>query len=121
MPPSNAPETKNDDPAAGKLDVINGLRGAAIVAVVWHHLFGIYFKAGSELALGPEITRPLFFLSYGWIGVQLFFVLSGFVLYLPFARGRPGSRPVPTGRNSICAAPPACCRSITWYRCCAWY
>ena len=43
---------------------------------------------GSELSLDPEITQPLFFLSYGWIGVQLFFVLSGFVLYLPFARGR---------------------------------
>jgi peptidoglycan/LPS O-acetylase OafA/YrhL len=34
------------------------------------------------------VTGTLFFLSYGWIGVQLFFVLSGFVLYLPFARGR---------------------------------
>lgn len=88
MPPSTAPETTQDNPAAGKLDVINGLRGIAIVAVVWHHLFGLYFKSGSPIALAPNVTGSLFFLSYGWIGVQLFFVLSGFVLYLPFARGR---------------------------------
>src|SRR5579859_1718984 len=70
-----------------KLEVINGLRGAAIVAVIWHHLFGLYFKPGSAAALQPAPMGG-FFLSYGWIGVQLFFVLSGFVLYLPYAEGR---------------------------------
>ena len=31
----------------------------------------------------------LHFTSYGWLGVQVFFVLSGLVLYLPYARGKP--------------------------------
>jgi peptidoglycan/LPS O-acetylase OafA/YrhL len=70
-----------------KLEVINGLRGFAILAVIWHHLFGIYFKPGSAVAF-ENARSGGFFLSYGWIGVQLFFVLSGFVLYLPYAQGR---------------------------------
>jgi peptidoglycan/LPS O-acetylase OafA/YrhL len=74
-------------PARAKLDVINGLRGFALAGVIWHHLFGLYFKPGSAVALDPA-PEGGFFLSYGWIGVQLFFVLSGFVLYLPYAEGR---------------------------------
>lgn len=62
-----------------RVDVVDGLRGIAIVAVVFHHLF----------ARGLEdfgwIARWL--LGNGWLGVDLFFILSGFVLHLPFARG----------------------------------
>lgn len=71
-----------------KLDVINGLRGVAICAVVWQHLFALYFKPGSGFYRFGGSTVPYFYLSYGWIGVQLFFLLSGFVLYLPIAQGR---------------------------------
>lgn len=40
------------------------------------------------LAVLLVMTVHLYLVGCGWIGVQLFFVLSGFVLYLPFARGR---------------------------------
>lgn len=71
-----------------KLDVINGLRGFAICAVIWQHLFALYFKPDSTFYRFAGSDAPYFFFSYGWIGVQLFFLLSGFVLYLPIAQGR---------------------------------
>ncbi len=69
-----------------KLAVINGLRGIAILAVIFHHSFFDAFKYGwaeNKLPLPLDV-----FLSSGWLGVNLFFMLSGFVLYLPYAMGK---------------------------------
>ena len=109
------------DAKRAKLEVINGLRGVAILACdLRHHLFGLYFKPGSAAAL-PAASGPAVYLSYGWIGVQLFFVLSGFVLYLPYAEGRAKLEVrVPMSGNSIGAGRRGCCRSTTSWRCSAW-
>ncbi len=72
-----------------KLSVINGLRGWAIFVVMFGHLFGAYFDPTSPIAvLGPQSASPLRLLSFGGLGVPLFFIVSGFVLFLPYVRGK---------------------------------
>ena len=68
-----------------RLGVINGLRGVAILGVLYTHLFSYKTPPGSHaLRWGDFQIMPFAFLSNGWLGVNLFFMLSGFVLYLPY-------------------------------------
>jgi peptidoglycan/LPS O-acetylase OafA/YrhL len=63
---------------------IDGLRFIAIFSVILFHLnWFITSKTGRPE--GADLLTG--FLSNGHIGVQLFFVISGFVIALPFAKG----------------------------------
>lgn len=63
------------------IDVIDHLRGIAAVMVTWFHLTNGYG------ASWPASTG-----YYGWLGVEIFFVISGFVITLSLAAGdRPWS------------------------------
>ncbi len=68
-----------------KIAVVNGLRGLAILGVLFQHL-GLPPAMAALDAAGLSALDPL--VSNGWTGVNLFFILSGFVLFLPYAAGR---------------------------------
>jgi len=72
---------------------IDGFRFLAITAVIAHHLVAIYLESTNRFAIPPQGWQRLKTESFlirlvspGWFGVNLFFVISGFVLALPFAR-----------------------------------
>ena len=54
----------------GQIRELDGLRGVAIGFVMLHH----YWPAGGMLSFGENLA------TLGWIGVDLFFVISGFLI-----------------------------------------
>jgi peptidoglycan/LPS O-acetylase OafA/YrhL len=72
---------------------VDGLRFIAISTVVFHHILANVVQSCYRVQIPPEGWQGLkqthylaWVLSPTWFGVQLFFVISGFVLALPFAR-----------------------------------
>lgn len=69
-------------PNASRYIAIDGLRGLAALSVVIYHLSG---NLKTELnALLPEFVTISF--SYGFLGVPIFFVISGFVISLSIGK-----------------------------------
>ncbi len=78
----------------GTLPALDGLRGLAIALVLWYHLMD------PRVVLGATAPRPLYaLLGSGFSGVFLFFVLSGFLLFLPYARALLDGQRWPTARE----------------------
>lgn len=61
-----------------KIPVIDGLRGLAVLMVVYQHTLADRFTT----LFGTGVV-----VRYGLLGVTLFFILSGFVLYRPYLLG----------------------------------
>jgi peptidoglycan/LPS O-acetylase OafA/YrhL len=74
--------------ATPRLGVLDGLRGIAILLVLWYHIWEI-----SWLSPWPWLQ---FLPATGFVGVPLFFFLSGFVISYPFVRAVLNERREPT-------------------------
>lgn len=58
----------------GRLPALDGLRGVAILLVLWHNVSAGEYTGGIIARLINLVADT------GWVGVQLFFVLSGFLI-----------------------------------------
>lgn len=66
---------------------IDGLRFVAIIGVFLFHLAGeLHMRSGHVLSIEPRYNLLFSLIGNGDRGVRLFFVISGMILALPFAR-----------------------------------
>ncbi|MBL8186712.1 MAG: acyltransferase [Acidobacteria bacterium] len=113
---------RSQKPESGRLLSVDILRGVASLIVVLYHLYdgGIFFRP-------PYNERPLtkFALmlpvSYGFVGVYLFFVISGFCIHLRAAKAKSVGREdfqvgfIPFWKKRIRRLYPAYLASIALY------
>jgi peptidoglycan/LPS O-acetylase OafA/YrhL len=65
-----------------RIEFLDGLRGLAISLVVLFHAYARW----PELAPYGNTFSDVKVFAYGWLGVQLFFLISGFVIFLTLDR-----------------------------------
>ena len=74
-----------------RLPVLDMLRGSASFAVCWYHMTN-----GND-SLPPSLLKSSG--GYSWVGVEIFFVISGFVI--PYSLSRSGYQITDCGRFLI--------------------
>jgi peptidoglycan/LPS O-acetylase OafA/YrhL len=71
-------------PPSGRIATVDALRGIASLSVAWFHF------TNSNPALTPGIVKSSG--NYGWLGVYIFFVISGFVIPYSLEKANYGYR-----------------------------
>lgn len=65
-----------------RISFLDSLRGIAIILVVLYHIYG---RGDGSMPFGKEYSfMP--YIEYGYLGVQLFFLISGFVILMSLER-----------------------------------
>lgn len=67
-----------------RIEYLDGLRGVAIILVI---LFHAYYGWRDTLPFGSKYENIIIF-KYGFLGVQLFFLISGFVILMTLERSK---------------------------------
>jgi peptidoglycan/LPS O-acetylase OafA/YrhL len=75
--------------AQTRLAVLDGLRGIAVLLVLWYHVWEISW-------LPAPLASLQFIPETGFIGVDLFFYISGFVIVYPFVKALVHAEASPT-------------------------
>ena len=67
-----------------RIEFLDGLRGVAIIMVI---LFHAYTRWPKIVPYGNSYSN-IYFFKYGYLGVQLFFLISGFVILMSLEKSR---------------------------------
>lgn len=72
-------------PESGRVQTIDGLRGLAALLVMLHHLYAAVSRTAVDWLWAPLDVL----IRHGPMGIDIFFVISGFVIALTVSKGAP--------------------------------
>lgn len=88
-------------PSNGRFDELEAYRGIAALLIVVFHAYQ-YAREALKVPTYPYEGTPLHLLFHSLdVSVSWFFVLSGFLVFLPFARSAIGQQPRPSTRGFL--------------------